>query len=226
MCRSQRDAGWALICSGVVVILQFALFLLLGVALACYYTHVQPGVSFDSSDRVLSTFIVDELPAGLGSGGSDSGGHLLRRHVDAFQLAQFFGLGRRQRLLSSQLEDRTVRPPLAVGQPRVHRAVRAHPDWRLALAAQFLADAVINHVLAIAGFTAGVLLGVFALGVLTRRVGQRAALVGLIAGVVVLTYVKFGTSVAYTWYALIGSLVTFVVGVLVSLVWPRVDRGT
>jgi Na+/proline symporter len=94
------------------------------------------------------------------------------------------------------------------------------------VAAQFLAYAIIDHVLALAGFTAGVLLGVFALGVLTRRVGQRAALVGLIAGVVVLTYVKFGTAVAYTWYALIGSLVTFGVGVLVSLVEPASDSGT
>ena len=50
---------------------------------------------------------------------------------------------------------------------------------------------------------------------------QRAALLGLVAGVFVLAYIKFGTSIAYTWYALIGSLVTFVVGVLASQVWPR-----
>ncbi len=223
--RSQRDAGRALIFSGFVVILQFALFLLLGVALACYYTHVKPGVSFANSDRVLSTFIGAELPAGCGLVG--------------VILAAIFSVA--MSTLSSSLNSSAsaavsdfYRPSWKIEPSDRHLlwASRAFTalfgliQIGIGVAAQSLADAVINHVLAIAGFTAGVLLGVFALGVLTRRVGQRAALVGLIAGVVVLTYVKFGTSVAYTWYALIGSLVTFGVGVLVSLVEPSIDSGT
>ena len=64
--RNQRDAGLALISSGFVVILQFALFLVLGVALACFYAQcVHRGVSH-STDRVFTTFIVDEMPAGWG----------------------------------------------------------------------------------------------------------------------------------------------------------------
>ena len=106
-----------------------------------------------------------------------------------------------------------------MGQSRVHRTIWV-PSDRDRIGGTIPRRAVINNVLAIAGFTAGVLFGVFALGVLTRRVGQRAALVGLVAGVVALVYVKFGTSVAYTWYALIGSVVTFVAGVMASLVDP------
>ena len=148
---------------------------------------------------------------GLRPGGRDSGGHFLRRHVDAVEFAEFVRLGRRQRFLSTELEDPNRRDRQLLWASRAHRGVRVL-QIAIGLAAQFLADAVINNVLTIAGFTAGVLVGVVRVGVLTRRVGQRAALVGLFAGVVVLTYVKFGTSVAYTWYALIGSLVTFLVG--------------
>jgi hypothetical protein len=37
--RTQRTAGWALIASGFVVCLQFLLFLMIGVGLACFFHH-------------------------------------------------------------------------------------------------------------------------------------------------------------------------------------------
>ncbi|MHB0959780.1 MAG: sodium:solute symporter family transporter [Pirellulaceae bacterium] len=218
--RSQREAGWALMCSGVVVLLQFLLFLMLGVALACFYAHVRPDVRFDTSDRVLSTFIVTELPAGLGLVGvmlaaifsvaMSTLSSSLNSSASA-AVNDFYRSGWKQ-----ELSDRHL-----LWASRAATVVFGFIQIGIGLAAHLFTDVVINNVLAIAGFTAGVLLGLFALGVLTRRVGQRAALVGLVAGVVVLAYVKFDTAVAYTWYALIGGLVTFGVGVLVSFLEPR-----
>ena len=54
----------------------------------------------------------------------------------------------------------------------------------VALGATRLQDNVVNNALAIASFVTGILLGLFLLGILTRRVGQSAALVGMLAGVV------------------------------------------
>ena len=53
------------------------------------------------------------------------------------------------------------------------------------------------------------------MGVFTRRVGQKAALVGLVAGVLVtdLRQVRYA-DVAYTWYAVIGATTTFAAGLL------------
>ena len=51
---------------------------------------------------------------------------------------------------------------------------------------------VVDNALTIAGFTFGLLLGVFALGVLTRRPGQAAALVGAAVGLAVLLLLHFG----------------------------------
>ncbi|RLS81123.1 MAG: transporter, partial [Planctomycetota bacterium] len=75
-------------------------------------------------------------------------------------------------------------------------------------------------------YSAGLLLGVFVLGVATRRVGQGAALVGAAAGLAALLVVQFvlparGLTIAWPWYALIGSAVTFAVGLAASLVLPR-----
>jgi MFS family permease len=110
----------------------------------------------------------------------------------------------------------------------------------VALWAQQLGDTVVKNALTIAGFSAGLLLGVFALGVLTRRVGQGAALVGAAVGLAVLCGVQFGIpllverkyvspdyKVAFPWLALIGASATFAAGLMVSWIAPHrpLDEG-
>jgi Na+/proline symporter len=86
---------------------------------------------------------------------------------------------------------------------------------------QRLDSTVVSAVLSIAGFTTGIVLGVFFLGLFTRRVGQRAALCGLLLGLALMTAVAFGTRLAWPWYALVGSLATFAFGWLASYVWDE-----
>ena len=67
---------------------------------------------------------------------------------------------------------------------------------------------------------------VFLLGVLTRRTGEIAAMVGMLAGLAVVVYLKIATSVAWTWYVLAGTSLTFVTAWLASFVfgerkWPK-----
>ncbi|MEZ6121429.1 MAG: sodium/solute symporter [Pirellulaceae bacterium] len=63
--RNQRDAGWALVLSGFTVLLQFLLFLLIGIGLAAFYAH-HPEITFKKNDRVFASFIVTQLPANVG----------------------------------------------------------------------------------------------------------------------------------------------------------------
>ncbi len=97
------------------------------------------------------------------------------------------------------------------------------------LAAARLDETVIRAALAIAGVAAGLLLGVFSLGTMTRRVGTTAALVGGGCGLLTLLTVQFllpvrGIVVAFPWYAMIGASTTFLAGLLASLVWRRPDQ--
>ncbi len=90
----------------------------------------------------------------------------------------------------------------------------------MAFGASYLEDNVVNNALTIAGFVSGILLGLFLLGILTSRVGQTAALVGVLAGLSAVSFAKFGTSLAFPWFALVGSSTVFAVGLTASLFFP------
>jgi solute:Na+ symporter, SSS family len=102
--------------------------------------------------------------------------------------------------------------------------------WGAVLAAIALVasqwGSVLESGLSIASVTLGILLGVFLLGVLTKKPGENAAIAGVIAGAIVMLYVKFETTIPFTWWVLIGSGVTFGVGWLASFVFPaQRNRG-
>jgi Na+/proline symporter len=66
--------------------------------------------------------------------------------------------------------------------------------------------------LSIASVSYGALLGVFLLGVLTRTATERGAMVGMICGFTLDLYLWLCTSVAFTWYVVLGCSMTFIVG--------------
>jgi SSS family solute:Na+ symporter len=77
---------------------------------------------------------------------------------------------------------------------------------------------VIEVGLSIASVAYGGLLGVFLPGVLTRGASERGAMVGMICGLAMDLYIWLFTQVSFTWYVVLGSIVTFVVGYAAS--WP------
>jgi solute:Na+ symporter, SSS family len=70
--------------------------------------------------------------------------------------------------------------------------------------------------LTVASLPLGSLLGLFLLGTLDRGANARGALAGMIAGLAAIMCVFRFTNVAFTWYVLIGSSVTFVIGIAAS----------
>jgi SSS family solute:Na+ symporter len=65
-------------------------------------------------------------------------------------------------------------------------------------------------------FFYGSILGVFLLAIGWSRCNATGAFVGLIAGMVVVAFVTINTSIAFLWHNLIGAVVVFVVGMIVS----------
>jgi len=216
--RSQRDAARALLVSGLIVLAQFALFLLIGVALYCFYQAFPPELAFDRTDRVFARFIVDEMPVGL-----------LGIVLGAVLAAAMSTLSSSLNSSATAAVNDLYRPLLRPKASSRHllAATRAFTVFfglvqiGVGIAGQWLDASVVAAVLAIAGFTTGIVLGVFFLGIFARRVGQRAALTGLILGLATMSYINFATALAWPWFALVGSLSTFCLGYLASLVWPR-----
>jgi Na+/proline symporter len=83
---------------------------------------------------------------------------------------------------------------------------------------------IVDTVLTIASFTNGPILGVFFLGTLTKQVRQAGALVGILTGIVVVSFIWLRMNISWQWYVLIGSAVTFIVGYVASAVFERGDR--
>jgi Na+/proline symporter len=70
--------------------------------------------------------------------------------------------------------------------------------------------------LTVASLPFGSLLGLFLLGTLDRKADATGAFIGMFAGLATVLCIWKFTPIAYTWYVLIGSLVTFAVGGAVS----------
>jgi Na+(H+)/acetate symporter ActP len=60
---------------------------------------------------------------------------------------------------------------------------------------------------------------VFLLGVLTKRANQQGAMVGMIFGLAMEAYLWGWSQVAFTWWVVIGTCVTFAVGYTASALW-------
>jgi solute:Na+ symporter, SSS family len=209
--RGQRQSVTALLSSGVWVFFQFALFLIVGVMLWAYYRV--PSANFGRTDRIYPTFIVSRMPHGISG--------LLIAAILAAAMSNLSAA--LNSLSSSSIMDFYVRfRPQADERTKMRLSRVATLFWAMVLFG--LAVLSLNKVgrvvevgLQIASIAYGALLGVFLLGVLTRRANQRGAMVGMVFGFAVEVYLWLGTRVPWTWWVMIGTCVTFGVGYGVSL---------
>lgn len=240
--RSQAQAGRALIASGFVVLLQFAMFLMLGVGLACFYELEYPGRTFERGDRVFATFIVEEMPQNVGLIGLllaavfASAMSTLSSSLNSSASAvvnDFLGAAKAPSADSGGRSEKESTAKL-VATSRFLTVVFGLVQIGIGIAAQHFSQSVVGDALAIAGFSSGLLLGVFALGVGTKRVGQSQCLIGMLFGLGCLLSVKFvlpnlpePVVIAWPWYAMIGSIATFSGGLIASLLMgPREPATT
>jgi sodium-coupled monocarboxylate transporter 8/12 len=82
---------------------------------------------------------------------------------------------------------------------------------------------IINAFNMINSFLGGPILGVFLLGMLTKRARGDAAIGGALIGAMCVSLVAWKTSVSFFYYAIVGTVVTFFTGWLISLFQPARD---
>lgn len=204
--RGEKQSVTALISSGLAILFQFALFLIVGVMLWAYYRV--PSADFGRPDRIYPTFIVTRMPHGISG--------LL---VAAILAAAMSNLSAALNSLSSSaIMDfyAQFRPQADERRKmflsRVATFVWALVLFSLAIIALHKAGRVVEVGLQIASVAYGALLGAFLLGVLTKRANQSGAIVGMLCGFSVELYLWLGTHVPWTWWVMIGSIVTFTIG--------------
>jgi solute:Na+ symporter, SSS family len=216
--RGQKQSATALISSGIAVLFQFALFLIVGIMLWAYYRV--PTATFGRADRIYPKFIVTQMPHGVSG--------LLIAAILAAAMSNLSAA--LNSLSSSAIMDFYVQMrPQADERQRMKLARVATFVWALllfalAVIALHKAGRVVEVGLQIASVAYGALLGAFLLGVFTRRATQRGAAIGMLLGFATELYLWLGTHVPWTWWVMIGTAVTFSVGWTSSLIVGRIER--
>jgi len=213
-CKDLRASQKALVGSALSVMVQFVLFLLVGLGLWVFYQ----GREFPRSDEIFPLFIVQELPPGITG--------LLIAGIFASAMSS----------LSSSINSLASASAYDFWAPLVRatedegRILRAGKGFTLVWAALLMGGAIVfiplsretsavEVALGIASVVYGGLLGAFGLGVLVDRADQRSVILGMVAGIGVVTALWLTqlleimpNQVAWPWFTPLGTAVTFLVG--------------
>ena len=230
-----RDARRALIGSGIAVIAQFAVFLIIGIGLHAYYR----GREFAGSDQIFPTFIIEVMPPG----------------VTGLVVAAI--LAAAMSTVSGSINSLSAATTHDIWMPLRKTPVDEATGFRVgrlftvfwafvliggALLYRAQGTPVVVVALSIASFTYGGLLGGFFLAVLWPRAQQLHALIGMGTGITVMAVVVFAgrlisrfpgladtlgpfARIAWPWYVLIGTSITMIVGMTASVLLPRPQRA-
>ncbi|CAN5565944.1 sodium:solute symporter [soil metagenome] len=218
-------ASLALLSSGAVILGQFIGFLFIGVLLFAFYApynapeYANAGVAgsgvaatfpFTGGDKVFPDFITKFMPSGL----------------SGLVVAAIFAAA-----LSSSLNSIAATAVNDLYKPFAKDKSDKHllkiSGWltvvigiaQIVIAIRFLKSSslALDLALKVASLINGPILGVFLVGTFLKNAKEVHALVGMAASISLMLYILLGTKIAWTWYALIGSLTTFIVAYLATL---------
>ena len=248
-CRTLTDSRKALVGSGFIVMIQFAVFLMVGALLWAYYGGASVSeLGLTRGDEVFPMFIIQGLPPGISglvlAGILAAAMSTLSSSLNALASATMLDVlgnlkGRRKTEGSSEGSGSTE------AMLRTSRWLTLSWGGVFVLFAMLFEDRtnpVVELGLSIASFTYGALLGVFLLGMLNDRVGERGAMISFVITIALMILLIFGvwidaqgawhfviapgqeriqalglSPLAWPWYTLIGSLMTLFLGSLLGL---------
>jgi SSS family solute:Na+ symporter len=231
-CRDLASARRAAFSAWAIGAVAVSLTLFLGVCLGAWADLVPEGASIAKGDRILPSFIGTRLPPGVAGllvaavlGASMSSLDTPIHSTSTALLVDFVRRFSRRpptpraELLWARVATAGFGVAATLGALyAAHEARRAGGEYR----------GILNTLLAWLGYFAGPLLGLFLLGMLTRRANERGALVGVVAafgGTVLAVAAGGGKPFGFhpLWLAPASAAVTGGVGWAASLLGPPPD---
>lgn len=211
--KDLKKSQKAIITSGIIVVVQFAIFLVLGLLLYAYYGTLDiSSIGINKADEIFPKFIIDVLPVGISgiiiaglfaAAISTIAGSI--SSLSSSTIFDIFGDYKNKYIDSKKL--------------LISRITSVFWTGLLVLSAILFLNSsqiVVELALSIASFTYGGLLGTFLLGIFVKNAKQEDALAGFTAGIFVMLTVIFLKIVAWTWFILIGAVTTILVGAFLS----------
>jgi len=220
--RSAREAEISLARTILLAMGMACAFYYVGLCLTAFYAKNPEKLAAGlNPEHVLPYFVVHELPAGVS-------GLLIAAIFAAAMSTLSGGINSLSTVCTVDFYQRFRRAELS----EAHRLLASRVFslfWGVfATVAALFARQLGGIILAspkISSFFGGVLLGVFLLGILTRRVTSPAAMLGALAGLAAVILAATFTNVSFFLYAPIGCVVTFLCGTALSSDWARTRSG-
>ena len=224
--KSLKDSQKAIIGSGIMVALQFVLFLIVGLLLYGFYNGISitdPTSPFHKPDEIFPYFIIHQIPTGIK-------GIII---AGLFAAAMSTLAGSISSLSSSVMLDlyRPIKKVESNPQRELYISRVVTVIWAVILSVVALLfiqlqQSVVEIALGIASITYGGLLGTFLLGLFFKNVQQKSAIVGFSLGILSMVLIilipKLSGSPAivhWTWYVAIGSSVTILSGIILQKIF-------
>ena len=221
-CKTVKDSQKALILDASVILVQFAFFLFLGLCLYAFYRGMpfdklvlkSTGLNLSSSDEIFPKFIVENLPTGVAglviAGVLASAMGTLSSAISSLASSSYLDLFKTKATMQN--------PKKEIFWSRIFTLI-----WGILLigGAMIFRDTknpVVELGLSIASFTYGGLLGTFLLGIFFKKTNQTDAVIGFISGILGMVLIIYFTTIAYTWYTIIGVVITLIVANAVYLI--------
>lgn len=217
-----RAAITALMTSGAVILGQFIGFLFIGVLLFAFYApynlagyeSATGAFPFTGGDKVFPDFITQKMPTGLSG--------LVVAAIFAAALSSSLNS-----IAATAVND--IYKPFAknVTDKQLMRIagiltiVVGIVQIAIAISLKDANSSALGMALSVASLINGPILGVFLVGAFLKRAREIHALAGMLASIGVMLYILFGTSIAWPWYALIGSSVTVTVAFISTFLYSN-----
>ncbi|MEQ8524847.1 sodium:solute symporter [Gracilimonas sp.] len=233
--RNLKSGQKAMIWSGILAMLQFTLFMGIGLLLFVFYEGMSAAeMGLATTDEVFAKFIVEQLPVGVSG--------LI---VAALFAAAMSSLSSSLNSLASSTTYDLYKPYFGKGNTEAEDLSMSRKitmGWGVILTASaiFFAilqlqggerPAIVELGLGIASYTYGGLLGAFLLGMFFKRPDKTDAMIGFFSGLITLLFMVQGPiqdilpgdglAIAWPLYTLVGSLVVVLIGSLSAII-----RGT
>lgn len=217
--KSPQQAEASMYCQAAIVIPLGLVLNFIGIGLFAFYRiHADLLPADFSPDRVLPIFVVQQLPAGLS-------GLVIAGLFAATMSSVDSGVNSLTAAATMDFYERFVSKGKTSERERMLTARVGTVFWGLVATAAAVHINRLGGIVEISaktnGFFGGVLLGIFLLGILVKRVNAAGAAVGGLLGMAGVTLIGIRTGISYWWYSPIGCCLTMAMGYLFSLFFAR-----
>ncbi|MBS1518497.1 MAG: sodium:solute symporter [Bacteroidetes bacterium] len=229
-CKDKRSSQKAVVMSGVIVIIQFAIFLVIGIMLYALYQGADfknlavNGQNLTKSDEIFPMFIVQSLPVGLAglvvAGLLSASMSTLSSTFNSLASTTILDLFKGRKFIQSEKDE--------LKYSKLATIFWAVVIMGTGLLFQSETNPAVDFALKIQSLIYGGLLGVFLLGIISKKAQLREAVVSYTFAIVILSLLfilpKFGLipALTLTWFTFFGVVITFIVA-YVTMTMRRID---